>query len=287
MKKFITLLLAMLMGVFCLGLAACGDNGNDSNDDGNNEKPVLKVYTNAGFAPYEYINKQGKVVGVDIDVMNAIGEKLGYEVIINDIKFEKILDEVQRDEFAIGAAGMTKTEERDAIALSSVPYATSVQYVIVPKGAFDESDLVDGKLEIAKLKELENKAIGFQEGTTGSFMVCDAVDGIEEEDGSHTKGELEGVGASYVSYTNAIVASQDIGTTVGAVIIDKLPAKSIVSANSDKLECIELKADPEQYVLYLNKNATELLADINEILAEMIADGTIDNYTIAHSNGNA
>ena len=89
---------------------------------------------------------------------------------------------------------------------------------------------------------------------------------------------------SSVGYTNAIVASQDIGTSLGAVIIDKLPAESIVASNSN-LECYELDAEPENYVLYLNKNATELLAKVNKVLEKLISGGVIDYFTLKHSGG--
>ena len=86
-------------------------------------------------------------------------------------------------------------------------------------------------------------------------------------------------------YEDAIVASYDIGSNVGAVVIDKLPAKQIAEAGTN-LECFELEAEPESYVLYLNKNATELLAQVNDVLATLIANGSIDQYTINHSGGN-
>ena len=178
---------------------------------------------------------------------------------------------------AVGAAGMTQKASRDEICAASISYATSVQYVIVPTGTFDSADLVEGKLPVAKLAEVSVNGIGVQSGTTGSFLIEDAL-----ADG----GDLATSGKSMFEYKDAIVASQDIGSNVGAVIIDKLPAQQIAGANAG-LECFELDAEPESYVLYLNKNATELLAQINAILEEMIANGTIDQYTINHSGGNA
>ena len=265
-KKILATMMATIAAVATFGFAGCGGKGSD--------KEKLYVYTNAGFAPYEYINDKGDVVGVDIDIMNYIGDQLGYDVVVNDIEFNQILTEVSKDKMAVGAAGMTKKPDRDDVALASISYATSVQYVIAPAGSFDADDLVDGKLDLSKLQELSNKTVGVQEGTTGDFMVQDA----------QVEGEaLEGF--EKLDYTNAIIASQDIGTQVGAVIIDKLPAKAIADADAD-LECWELNAEPESYVLYFNKEATELVAQVNVILAQMIADGTIDQYTINHSSGN-
>lgn len=276
LKKILATVMATIAAVATFGFAGCG--GSKGND-----KETLYVYTNAGFAPYEYINDKGKVVGVDIDIMNYIGEELGYDVVINDIDFNQILLEVESDKMAVGAAGMTQRADRDAVALASISYATSVQYVIVPTGTFDAEDLTDGKLPLSKLNELSNKTIGVQLGTTGEYMVDDATVAADEEAGTPA-GEL--YGANKIAYKNAIVASQDIGTTLGAVIIDKLPAQEISETNSN-LECFELDAEPESYVLYFNKEATELVTQVNAILAQMIADGTIDQYTLNHSGANA
>jgi len=279
MKKFFVMLLTLLMGIGCIGFVGCGGNG----------AKTLNVYTNAGFAPYEYVNENGEVVGVDIDIMKEVGEVLGYNVVINDIDFDQILVEVAKDELAVGAAGMTKKDERDAVALATISYATSVQYVIVPTGTFAESDLVDGKLAVSKLANLTNKAIGVQEGTTGDWLIADAIAGIDDEDAEgnpiHITGDLEGKGNTSLLYKNAIVAGQDIGTTLGAVVIDKLPAKSIADSSNGALEAIELVADPESYVIYCNKNATALVEQINKVLDAMINGGVIDYYTLKHSGG--
>ena len=280
MKKFFVMLLTLIMGIGCIGFIGCGDS----------EGKTLNVYTNAGFAPYEYVNEKGEVVGVDIDIMKEVGEVLGYKVVIKDIDFNQILVEVAKDEYAVGAAGMTKRPDRDEVALATNIYATSVQYVIVPTGTFGEADLVDGKLPLEKLATLSKKAIGVQEGTTGNWLIDDAIagyDSVDETTGDtiHTTGELEGTGNSSFLYANAIIASNDIGISLGAVVIDKLPAQSIAAASNGTLEAIELNADPESYVIYCNKNATSLVADINKVLDAMISGGVIDYYTLKHSGG--
>ncbi len=265
MKKFLAMLVMAIMSLTCVfGFTACGD------DDGK----TLQVYTNAGFAPYEFLNEDGEVVGVDIDIMQEIGEILGYKVVINDIDFDKIFDEIQKDEFAVGAAGITQNAERDEIASASISYANSVQYAIVSAGTFSGSDLVEGKLSLAKLATLTNKVIGVQKGTTGQDMVKAA---INEADGV-----LKDLGSTMFDYENAILASRDIGTQLGSVVIDRLPAEAIVSASNGTLECFALDAEAEEYVIYVNKNATELLAQINDVLDDMLNDGVIDFYTRKH-----
>ncbi len=265
MKKFLTILMTALMSVACVfGATACAPS-----------EDTLYVYTNAGFPPYEYLSTDGKVVGVDIDIMNEIGKELGYKVVINDIDFEQILNEVANNKYAIGAAGMTKKPDRDDVAIASISYATSVQYAIVPAGTFDNADLVDGKLDIAKLAEISVNGIGVQSGTTGSFLV---------EDATVEGGVLDG--KQMFEYKDAIIASQDIGSTVGAVVIDKLPAQMIAQDNAN-LECFELNAEPESYVLYLNKEATDLLAEVNRVLESLIDSGKIDQFVLTHSGANA
>lgn len=285
MKKILSIVLTLIMAVCGFCLTGCGET------DGGKTK--LYVYTNAGFAPYEFINENGEVVGVDIDVMQEVGEVLGYDVVINDIEFNQILVEVAKNPMAVGAAGMTKKTERDEVADASIPYATSVQYAIVPVGTFDSTDLQGGKLPVSKLGELTKKAIGVQEGTTGNFLIEDAINGTEnagpdETEGTgddyHVDGDLEGLDFQCMTYTNAIVASQDIGTTLGAVVIDKLPAQSICSANTG-LECFELVADIEEYVIYFHKDADTLREKVNKILEKMIAGGVIEYYTLKHSGG--
>ena len=255
-KLFAIIMSAVLIVATCFTMAAC-----------NQSDKTLQVYTNAGFAPFEYVNTEGKVVGVDIDIMNKIGEELGYKVVINDIEFAAILSEVQNNKLSVGAAGMSKNDERDAVALSSIVYATSVQYVIAPNGTFANNATVT----LAQLTAAANK-IGTQAGTTGFYLIDDYL------------AENTALNNQVIKYSNAIVASQDIGSTLQAVIIDELPAKSIANANSN-LSCWKIDADPESYVLYFNKGAADLVNDVNRVLQKMIDDGTIDQYIINHSSG--
>ncbi len=257
MKKFASLLLTAALLAACLLFTACGAK----------DEKVLNVYTNAGFAPYEYLDDKGNVVGVDIDVVNYIGEQLGYKVVVHDIEFNAILNEVAKDKNAVGAAGMSKKAERDEVALASEVYATSIQYIIAPKDTFtgDQVKMADA---VAYIAGLGTKAIGVQKGTTGADMVSEAIANTD---------------AQVFEYSNAIVASKDIGTTVSAVVIDKMPAEAICKSDSN-LQCWCLDGDMESYVMYFNKENGALVDQVNELLKKMIADGTIDQYTVKHSS---
>ena len=265
MKKVLSLVLAILMVAGMLAaFASCKKKEQEQTTNTDTAVKTLYVYTNAGFAPFEYVNEKGEVVGVDIDVMNAIGKELGYKIVVNDIEFDNILTEVQGNEYAVGAAGMSKKASRDEVALASNVYATSVQYVIAPVGTFADGAVVtvDQILGLAK-------KVGVQKGTTGMYL-------IQGDDGENA--------AKTIEYSNAIVASQDIGSTLSAVVIDELPAKQIAGSN-DGLACWKIDAEMESYVLYFNKNATKLVEEVNKVLDKLIADGTINQYIINHSSG--
>jgi polar amino acid transport system substrate-binding protein len=257
MKKLLAIIMACLTAVACcFALTACGD-----------KDVTLIVYTNAGFAPFEYIDDDGNVVGVDIDIMNKIGEELGYKVIINDISFKQIMPNVQAYKYAIGAAGMSKTDERDKVAIASDVYATSTQYVIAPNGTFTNNAVVS----LDQIAAVAAK-VGVQAGTTGQFTMEDYLAKNEE------------LTNKIFEYENAVVASQDIGSAVDVVIIDELPANMIANSKNT-LSCWKIDIEPEEYVLYFNKEASDLVKDVNKVIKKLLADGTVDQLIVKHSSG--
>ncbi len=261
MKKLLTLIIAALLAVTaCIGLTACGQ-----------DKDTLYVYTHSGFAPYEYVDEKGNLVGVDMDIMKKVGAELGYKVVFKDIDFGLIMTEIQGNKNAVGAAGMSKRSDRDEVAIASIEYAVSVQYVILPK-----NNTIEKSGEKVDLSALAGLKIGVQEGTTGFSLVKGAVE--------NTDGALYGTDAGYTDYKNSILASLDMGSKVDAVIIDKLPAQSICNANQN-LVCYELTEAPESYVYYFNKGNQELVDKVNKVLQKLIDDGFVTQATINHSNG--
>lgn len=273
MKKLLAVIFsACLLAGSTVAFTSCGKN---------NDKETLTVYTNAAFAPWEYMNEDGEVAGVDVDIANELGDILGYNVVVRDVSFGSIFTNVQNDEMAIGAAGITITPDRQTSGLFSIEYATSTQYAIIPEAMNTaENKTQDGKL---LLSALAGKKIGTQESTTGSILMSDAVNGTtDEESGEHVKGEIEGTGASVIEYRNAILAGQNLGGQIDVVVIDKLPAQSI-GGDKTGYVVIELDAEPESYGIYMNKNATELKAKIDAALEVMIDNGVIDYFVLKHS----
>lgn len=91
---------------------------------------TLVVATNAEFPPYEYY-ENGAVVGIDIDIMQAVCDKLGMDMKVEDMAFDSIISAVTTGKADVGASGFTVTEERKKSVAFSDTYATSKQVVIV------------------------------------------------------------------------------------------------------------------------------------------------------------
>ena len=90
----------------------------------------LVMATNAAFEPYEYIENE-KIIGIDVDMAQAVCDKLGMELEVTDIEFDAIIAAVQSGKADIGVAGMTITEDRLKSIDFTEPYTTATQVIIV------------------------------------------------------------------------------------------------------------------------------------------------------------
>ena len=274
MKKIISLVIATIMVIgLAFGLVSCG-----------NDK--IYVQTNAYFAPFEYY-KGTEIVGVDVEIMEMVGEKLGKKVVFQDGDFAIIIDVVSKGETAdCGAAGLTITDERAEKVDFSVPYYTSVQYVICKKDASVATKTDANGNKYVVWEALAGKKIGTQTDTTGWIYTDSEVASTDDY-----TGVLYGTGATCVPMDSAQLAVDGLGNLTDVVIIDELPAEYIVSKNSN-LECFPLyysgaDGEPdtiveEKYAIAVTKGNTELLNAINEVLNDLIARGEIDRLVMKH-----
>lgn len=265
MKKFFKTLLAGVLTVFSVfSFNACSDK-------------TIYVDTNAFFAPFEYYVGD-EIKGVDVDIMNKVGEKLGKKVVFENTDFDVIIDNVQSGKkYDCGAAGITITPERAEKVAFSNPYYTSVQYVIykADNTSFETRTATDGTSCIF-WSDLMNLNIGVQRDTTGHLYADGEIDG----------GELDGTTGECTPYDNAQLAVDAIGANrMDVVIVDELPAKFICSKNANYVcKALYYDADTateEQYAICVTKGNTELLNAINEVLAELGEDG-INALVSAH-----
>lgn len=275
MKKITALLLGTAM---MLSLAACGSSASVSESTASSEASStseaasteagaetagelttvnagkLTMSTNAAFPPYEMTDDNGNYVGIDIEVAQAIADKLGLELQVDDMDFDAALLAAQSGKSDMVMAGVTVTEERQTVMDFSNTYATGIQVVIVP----EDSD-------IASIDDMTGKMIGVQRGTTGDLYCSASV-----EDG--------GFGEENVTpYDNGLTAVQALmNGQVDCVVIDNAPAQEFVAANPG-LKILDTEYANEEYAIGVAKGNTQLLDAINGALEELQADGTVQS----------
>lgn len=244
MKKMIAFAL-----VFILALSAFAGCG--SKDSMTLEEGKLIMSTNAAFPPYEMTDDNGNFIGIDVEVAQAIADKLGLELVIDDMEFTAALEAAQKGKADMVMAGVTVNEERLAVMDFSDSYATGTQVVIVKEG----SDVT--------MDNLGEKMIGTQMGTTGYIYASDSV-----ENGGYGEDHV-------IAYDNGITAVQALmNGQIDAVIIDNAPAQAFVEANPG-LKLLDGEWVVENYAIGFAKGNTELKDAVNKALAELIADGTV------------
>lgn len=227
------------------------------------EDGVLTMATNAYFPPYEYYEGED-VIGIDVEIAQAVADKLGLTLKVEDMEFDSIITAVQGGKADMGLAGMTITEERKKNVSFSDSYATGVQVVIVKEDS-----------EIATPDDLAGgKKIGVQLGTTGDTYASDT-----PENGGYGEENVE----QYSKGADAVMAL--VQGKVDAVIIDNEPAKSFVESN-EGLKILETEYVREDYAAAVSKENEALLTAINGALGELKADGTIQSILDKYISAN-
>ena len=221
------------------------------------EPGKLIMSTNAAFPPYEMTTDSGEFEGIDIETAQAIADKLGLELQIDDMDFDAALLAVQQGKADMVMAGVTVTYERQNVMDFTDSYATGIQSIIVK----EDSD-------IASVDDLAGKKIGTQRGTTG-YLYCSDDFGDE----------------NVVAYDNGLTAVQMLNNgQVDCVVIDNAPAKEFIAANPG-LKLLGTAYVEESYAIGVGKGNTELKDAINTALEELKADGTlqaiVDKYITA------
>lgn len=270
MKKILAALLTVATVITCaFAFTACDKKGGDN---------TIVCYTNAFFAPFEYYGGASgtEIVGVDIDIMNKVGEKLGKKVVYENKDFATLIDYVQEGKLCdCAAAGFTITDSRKEKVNFSVEYYTSVQYVIVKKGTLTTNTTSDGK-QCLFWSQLAGKKIGVQLDTTGNIYVAGEISGWDAENPTKEDGQLVGTGAECVALDDAQLAFENLKSgKIDCVVVDELPAKYLIKNSSD-YEAYPLyydkdKATEEKYGIAVNKNNTQLLEAINSVLNELLS----------------
>ncbi len=219
------------------------------------EEGKLHMSTNAAFPPYEMTTDDGGFEGIDVEVAEAIAEKLGLELVVDDMAFNNALLAVQNGESDIAMAAITVKPDRLEVMDFSETYATGIQVVIVKEGS-----------PIATIDDLAGaEKIGCQADTTG-YDYCSSDYGEDH----------------VIAYDTGALAVMDLmAGTIDAVVIDNGPAEAYVAAN-DGLKILDTEYANEDYAIGFQKGNTALVEAVNAAIAELKADGTfqgiVDKY---------
>ncbi len=224
----------------------CGCSKKDENQ--------LVMVTEAGFAPYEYY-ENGEVVGVDVDIAREIAKYLGKTLVVKDIAFDSIINEVKTGKADFGAAGISYSEDRAKNVDFSINYAVSKQVVIVNNNS-----------SITNVNGISNKKIAVQLGSIADTFVTDNIKN-----------------ANVVRQKKYLAAIEDLKTgKVDCVVMDELPAKEIVSKN-EGIKILDGSLTNDSYGMIVKKGNKELLDAINTVLQNLKDEGKIDEFIIKHT----
>ena len=237
MKKAIILIMLLIT------LGGCNKKSNE-----------LVMVTEAGFAPYEYY-ENGEIVGVDVDIAREIAKYLGKELVVKDIAFDSIINEVKTGKADFGAAGISYSDDRAKNVDFSINYSVSKQVVIVKNDS-----------SIKNINEISNKKIAVQLGSIADTYVTE-----NYKD------------ANIVRQKKYLAAIEDLKTgKVDCVVMDELPASEIVASN-DGIKILSGALTNDSYGMIVKKGNKELLDVINKVLENLKSEGKIDEYMINHT----
>lgn len=224
----------------------CGCSKKDENQ--------LVMVTEAGFAPYEYY-ENGEVVGVDVDIAREIAKYLGKKLVVKDIAFDSIINEVKTGKADFGAAGISYSDDRAKNVDFSINYAVSKQVVIVNNNS-----------SITNVNGISNKKIAVQLGSIADTFVTEKYKN-----------------ANVVRQKKYLAAIEDLKTgKVDCVVMDELPAKEIVSKN-EGIKILDGSLTNDSYGMVVKKGNKELLDAINMVLQNLKDEGKIDEFIIKHT----
>lgn len=249
MKKFgllITLILTLV-------LAACGQNNDSGNGEAEEGKKVLTMGTSADFAPFESRNTSGEVEGFDIDLAKYIAEELGYELKIEDMKFDGLIGALQAKRVDLVLSGMSATEKRAQNVDFSTQYHHSGEMFITLKDS-----------EVTSLDQLKGKTVGVQLGT------------IQEEGARKLQ---ETVDFEIKAVDNATILIQELQSNrIDVAYLDKSVATGYI--NEQGLAGFDDPTSSSPGMAVAFPKGSELVEEVNQVLKEMEENGKLDELKI-------
>lgn len=250
-------LLAILTTLVIAVLAACGSSEEQKTSTGDapaeGDKKTLVVGTSADYAPFEYVDTavSDEIIGFDIELVKLIGDKLGYEVEVQNMDFNSLITALQAKKFDVVISGMTPTEDRDKVVDFSIPYYETEQYLIfdAEKGYKAPADVAGGVVgaQISSIQEDLAKQLGEENGFT-------------------------------VESRNLIPeVIQELKTgRFDAAVIENIVSENYLAKNDD-LAAFPIEVEDPDYKAIVFQEGSELKAEFDQVIEELTADGTIED----------
>lgn len=259
MKKFVSLLLALLM---IASLAACGKKANDNNNS--NDSKTLIMGTSADYAPFEFMYKgeDGTMQygGIDVSVGQYIAESMGKELKVENMSFAYLLPSLVKGDFDIVIAAMEADGDRLKSADFSDPYYTDLPPAILVKA----SDAASYKT----LADFSGKSVAAQTGTTKLDIVNE---------------QLTGANAVPLALVTDMV-NELVNGKVDAILVDGAVAKQYAETNKDLViadASSELGAAQPYCVAVAKGDPKGLLPAINAAIAKMNEENKLESFISA------
>ncbi len=246
MKKVLALILAVIM---LLTFSACRSAQNALYTV---ESGKLIMATEAGFAPYEYV-KDGKIVGVDVDIAQAIADELGLELVIKDMDFDKAVLAPHEGSADFAAAAIAVTENRKDVVSFSTEYLKTSQVVVAMAG---DSSITD---EASML----SKVIGVQTGSKAEDLYAEEATGAK----------------SYLKYQEAAEALKS--GEIQCIVMDNLAATMLVSENTE-LAVLPFALYEDSIAFAVEIDNSALLEKINPVMEKLISSGKVNEFIQNH-----
>ena len=243
MKKIISLILCLALlacGIF--SLTSCQAKGKTLAEV--QEAGQLVIATSPDFPPFENL-ENGEVVGIEIDIMKLVCQELGVELVIEEMAFDLVLPGIQAAKYDCGVSGITVTPKREKNTLFSDVYYIAAQSIVVRADS-----------SIASKADLEGKKISVQSGTTAESFCLDKGYNVD------------------IYEANADAKTALTSGKVEAWVVDNLTAIQMCEGDSSVVILDEVMTE-EPYAFAFTFGSEDLVEAINDILADLIADGTV------------
>ncbi|MTI67527.1 MAG: amino acid ABC transporter substrate-binding protein [Firmicutes bacterium] len=249
-KKFLIVLVLIL--AISTTMIGCGNEvKEDTSLKDIKDKGHFVVGLDDSFPPMGFRNSEGDIVGFDIDLAKAAAEKMGVEVKFKPVEWDGVILSLKNKDIDVIWNGLTITEERQEKISFTKPYIANKQAIVV-----------NGKSETKSKKDLEDKIVGLQLGSSSEEALSN---------NSEFKDSLKEVR----KYSNNVEALLDLkAERIDAVVMDEIVARYYITDKKEDYKVLDEYLAKENYGVGVRKEDKKFLKELEKALDEMKEDGT-------------